>query len=57
MEYRGCLHCMTARVRLNRQRSPAALDDGEVAATARCNPPLQGVPQRTPVIQQPEMQK
>ena len=40
VEYRGCLHCMTARVRLNRRRSPAALDDGEVAATARWNLPL-----------------
>ena len=40
VEYRGCLYCMTARVRLNRRRSPAALDDGEVAATARWNLPL-----------------
>ncbi len=40
VEYRGCLQCMTVRVRLNRRRSPAALDDGEVAATARWNLPL-----------------
>ena len=55
MEYRGCLQCMTVRVRLNRRRSPAALDDGEVAATARWNLPLPAAarcaPQNDDVIQ------
>jgi len=55
VEYRGCLQCMTVRVRLNRRRSPAALDDGEVAATARWNLPLPAAarcaPQNDDVIQ------